>query len=51
MHMPNKWVGLDGKTRWFVFSGLHELDSFNVVKARFKTRGWLDWLHATSAQN
>jgi hypothetical protein len=51
MHMPNKWVGLDGKTRWFVFSGLHELDSFNVVRARFKTRGWLDWLHATSAQN
>jgi hypothetical protein len=51
MRMPTKWVGLDGKTRWFVFSGLHELDSFNVVEARFKTRGWLDWFHTTSAQN
>jgi hypothetical protein len=35
MHMPNRWVGGDGTTRWFVFSGLHELDSFNLVEARF----------------
>ena len=38
MRMPNKWVGRNGKTRWFVFSGLHELDSFNVIEARFKIR-------------
>jgi hypothetical protein len=38
MRMPNKWVGPDGKTRWFVFSGLHELDSFNIVGARFEVR-------------
>ena len=38
MHMPNKWVEFDGKTRWFVFSGLHELDSFNLIEARFEIR-------------
>jgi hypothetical protein len=35
MRMPNKWAGIDGKSRWFVYSGLHELDSFNVIEARF----------------
>ena len=39
--MPNKWVGPDGKTRWFVFSGVNELDSFNVVEARFEIRRWV----------
>jgi hypothetical protein len=38
MHMPNKWAGRNGKTRWFVFSGLHELDSFNLIEARFTIR-------------
>jgi hypothetical protein len=38
MHMPNKWVGLDGKSRWFVFSGLREWDSFNLIEARFEIR-------------
>jgi len=41
IHMPNKWMGFGGRTRWFVFSGLHELDSFNLVEARFKIhRHW-----------
>jgi hypothetical protein len=51
MQMPNKWTGMNGKTRWFVFSGLHELDSFNLVEARFETRSWLDWLHTAPAHN
>jgi hypothetical protein len=38
MRMPNKWVELGGQSRWFVFSGLHELDSFNVIEARFTIR-------------
>jgi hypothetical protein len=35
MHMPLNWHSANGKTRWFVFSGLHELDSFNLIKATF----------------
>jgi hypothetical protein len=38
IHMPNKWVGSDGRTRWFVFSGLHEWDSFNLIEANFRIR-------------
>ncbi len=38
LRMPNKWVEPGGARRWFVFSGLHELDSFNVVEARFTLR-------------
>jgi hypothetical protein len=46
VHMPNKWTSDGGKTRWIVFSGVHELDSFNLVRARFTVHRWLDWLSA-----
>lgn len=36
MHMPQDWHSADGKTRWFVFSGLAELDAFNLIKATFR---------------
>ena len=35
MHMPLSWTSRNGKTRWFVYSGLHQLDSFNLIKATF----------------
>jgi hypothetical protein len=38
LHIPVKWIGADGKTLWCIFSGLGELDAFNVVKATMKTR-------------
>lgn len=30
---PAKWISSDGTTMWLVFSGLEDLDSFNLVKA------------------
>jgi hypothetical protein len=32
LHLPTKWMSRDGQTLWVVFSSLHELDSFNVVR-------------------
>ncbi len=40
VHVPAKWISTDGKILWCVFSGLHELDSFNVVKGTLKMRWW-----------
>ena len=31
---PTKWISTDGRTRWMVFSGSGEYDSFNLVKVR-----------------
>jgi hypothetical protein len=38
VHMPLKWVGSGGTTLWFVFSGLHEWDSFNLIQANLRVR-------------
>jgi hypothetical protein len=38
VHIPLKWVGPKGTTLWFVFSGLHEWDSFNLIKASLRVR-------------
>jgi hypothetical protein len=38
LHVPVLWISADGRTLWCVFSGLHEFDAFNVVKATLKTR-------------
>jgi hypothetical protein len=40
LHVPAKWISADGKTLWCIFSGLHELDSFNVVKGTLRTARW-----------
>jgi len=32
-HFPAKWISLDGKTMWAVFSSTGNLDSFNLIKA------------------
>lgn len=40
LHFPAKWMSADGKTLWGVFSGLHALDSFNVVEARLSLSWW-----------
>jgi hypothetical protein len=41
LHVSLKWMSRDGKTVWCIFSGLHEFDSFNVVKATLKARKFL----------
>jgi hypothetical protein len=38
VHIPLKWVGSGDTTLWFVFSGLHEWDSFNLIKANLRVR-------------
>jgi hypothetical protein len=40
LRIPAKWMSPDGKTLWCIYSGLHELDSFNVVKGTLKTAWW-----------
>lgn len=50
VHMPNKWATDRGRSRWLVFSGLHELDSFNLARARFKVHRWLGWLQALAPE-
>ena len=38
--LPTPWISTDGRTLWCIYSGLHEFDAFNVVKATLKT-SWL----------
>ena len=50
VHLPNKWISDHGKTRWAIFSGLHELDSYNLARARLKVHRWTYWLRALVAR-
>jgi len=40
LHFPVKWMSADGKTLWGVFSGVHALDSFNVVQIHLSLSWW-----------
>ena len=34
LHLPTKWMSRDGTALWAVFSSMHQLDSFNVVRLK-----------------
>jgi hypothetical protein len=38
LRLPSKWLSLDGRTFWAVFSGLKSFDSFNVVRGALQVR-------------
>ncbi len=40
LHVLAKWIGVDGKTLWCIFSGVHGLDAFIIVKATLRTKRW-----------
>ena len=40
LHVLIKWIGVEGRTLWCVYSGVHEFDAFTLVKAVLAKRWW-----------